>query len=72
MNFMSEEEASETWNLYPATGGYGFNRGHATSYGLLAVSRHIFGRTTLESSSPLCLTFTLKNRVISPQPEERV
>jgi len=33
----SEEEADGLWNLVHRFEGYGFNKGHATSYGLLAV-----------------------------------
>lgn len=37
MQLMSEQEAQEIWELFDAFQGYGFNRGHATSYALLAV-----------------------------------
>jgi len=36
LKFMSEGEADATWELLSAFQGYGFNRGHATSYGVLA------------------------------------
>jgi len=34
---MSEEEADAYWKFIEGSQGYGFNKGHATSYGLLAV-----------------------------------
>jgi DNA polymerase III subunit alpha len=34
---LSKQEAEETWEYVGSFQGYGFNRGHATSYGLLAV-----------------------------------
>jgi DNA polymerase III subunit alpha len=34
---MAEEEAEGVWQLIDSFRGYGFNRGHATSYGILAV-----------------------------------
>lgn len=37
LKFMTEEEANGTWEFVKAFQGYGFNKGHATSYGLLAV-----------------------------------
>jgi DNA polymerase-3 subunit alpha len=36
-NGLSDEEAEGTWDLVSSFQGYGFNRGHATSYGRLAV-----------------------------------
>lgn len=34
---MSDEDADATWEAAKSFAGYGFNKGHATSYGLLAV-----------------------------------
>jgi DNA polymerase-3 subunit alpha len=36
-NGLTEEEAENVWQLVDSFQGYGFNRGHATSYGVLAV-----------------------------------
>lgn len=35
-NGMSKDKAQEVWALFDAFQGYGFNKGHATSYGILA------------------------------------
>lgn len=37
LKIMSQEEADGVWEYVKAFQGYGFNKGHATSYGLLAV-----------------------------------
>jgi DNA polymerase-3 subunit alpha len=37
LKFMTEEEADGVWDYVKAFQGYGFNKGHATSYGILAV-----------------------------------
>lgn len=37
LEIMNQEEADGVWNLLSSFQGYGFNRGHATSYGKLAV-----------------------------------
>jgi DNA polymerase-3 subunit alpha len=37
LKFMTQEEADGVWEYVKAFQGYGFNKGHATSYGLLAV-----------------------------------
>lgn len=37
LEIMSQEEADGVWNLLRSFQGYGFNKGHATSYGILAV-----------------------------------
>lgn len=37
LEYMDQEEADGVWNLVHRFEGYGFGKGHATSYGLLAV-----------------------------------
>lgn len=37
LEHMEEDDAEELWRLFDAFQGYGFNRGHATSYALLAL-----------------------------------
>lgn len=37
LKFMPQDDAQRIWKLMDAFQGYGFNKGHATSYGILAV-----------------------------------
>ena len=71
MKFMTEEEADGTWEYLPGHRRIRFQSGSrhelwssCSSIGLPS------GDITLGSSSPLCLTFTLKSLGTLPQQEE--
>jgi DNA polymerase-3 subunit alpha len=63
---MSEDEAEATWEFVKSYQGYGFNKGHATSYGILAVKMaYLKAHHPLEFYTALLDVFPEKLRYIA-------
>lgn len=65
-NKMSREKAEEVWKLFDAFQGYGFNKGHATSYAILAdQTAYLRANYPLEFSTALLEKYPNKVRYIA-------
>ena len=66
LQYMNQEEANGVWNLVHKFEGYGFNKGHATSYGLLAVrSAYLKCHYPLEFFAALLDVYPEKSKYIA-------
>jgi DNA polymerase-3 subunit alpha len=66
LQHMDQEEANGVWNLIFGFQGYGFNKGHATSYGLLAVrSAYLKCHHPLEFFAALLDVYPEKSKYIA-------